>query len=99
MRSRYSAFALGREDYLLRTWHDSTRPGSLDLSSQPVAKWLGLRIVRCEAGGSVDGIGVVEFVARFKVGGRAGRLREVSRFRREAGQWFYVDGNNSDQSK
>jgi SEC-C motif-containing protein len=92
MRSRYSAFAFGHEDYLLRTWHTSTRPPALDLARTPAPKWLGLRIVRCEAGGPADDAGVVEFVARFKIGGKAGRLHEVSRFRREAGQWFYVDG-------
>jgi SEC-C motif-containing protein len=96
MRSRYSAFALGREDYLLLTWHDSTRPPVLDLARAPVPKWLGLSIVRCEAGGPTDDDGVVDFVARFKVGGKAERLHEVSRFRREAGQWFYVDGRSPD---
>lgn len=92
MRSRYSAFVMGREDYLLRTWHPSTRPSQLDLSNSPAPKWLGLEIIRCEDGGVEDDKGVVEFVARFKTGGRARRLHEVSRFARTSGQWFYVDG-------
>jgi SEC-C motif-containing protein len=31
-------------------------------------------------------------VARSKLGGRAQRLHETSRFVREDGRWFYVDG-------
>jgi len=96
MRSRYCAFVLAREDYLLRTWHATTRPPTLYLDRSPAPKWLGLRIVRSEAGGPDDDTGVVEFVARFKLGGKAERLHEVSRFVREAGQWFYVEGELRD---
>ncbi len=91
MRSRYSAYALGREDYLLETWHRSTRPASLALASQPLRKWLGLEVRRHEQIEPNDA--VVEFVARYKVDGRAHRLHEISRFVREAGQWFYTDGD------
>jgi SEC-C motif-containing protein len=91
MRSRYTAYALGDEAYLLRTWHASTRPSSLNLAAAPV-KWLGLRIVRTEAGGPDDRDGIVEFEARYKPPGRAERLREVSRFVNENGAWYYVDG-------
>jgi SEC-C motif-containing protein len=92
MRSRYSAYVLAREDYLLRTWHGSTRPAQLDLQNAAPVKWLGLKILRTEAGGGNDRTAVVEFVARYQVNGRAERLHEASRFEREAGQWFYVDG-------
>ena len=91
MRSRYIAYTLGREDYLLATWHHSTRPASLDLAAEPRSKWLGLEVKHHEQLDSDHA--VVEFVARYKVGGRAHRLREVSHFVREAGQWFYVDGD------
>jgi SEC-C motif-containing protein len=91
MRSRYAAYVLGREAYLLRTWHPTTRPTALDLESNKV-KWLGLEIVRTEAGGTHDPSGIVEFVARYKVGGKAERLHETSRFVREHRQWLYVDG-------
>lgn len=90
MRSRYTAYTLGREDYLLATWHHSTRPASLELEGEP-RKWLGLEVRRHEQPESDHA--VVEFVARYKVSGRAHRLHEISRFVREAGQWFYVDGN------
>jgi SEC-C motif domain protein len=92
MRSRYSAYVLAREDYLLRTWHASTRPAQLGLQRAGPVKWLGLTLLRSEAGGADDREGVVEFVARYQVNGRAERLQEVSRFVREAGQWLYVDG-------
>ena len=90
MRSRYAAYTLGREDYLLATWHYSTRPTSLDLVAEPRSKWLGLEVKRHEQ--PEPDHAMVEFVARCKVGGRAHRLHEISRFVREAGQWFYVDG-------
>lgn len=92
MRSRYSAYVLQREDYVLRTWHASTRPAQLGLQSAGPVKWLGLRILRSAAGDAPECEAVVEFVARYQVNGRAERLHEVSRFLREAGQWLYVDG-------
>ena len=90
MRSRYTAYTLGREDYLLATWCRRTRPASLELAREPRRKWLGLEVRRHELPGADKAM--VEFVARYKVGGRAHRLHEISRFVREAGQWFYVDG-------
>jgi SEC-C motif-containing protein len=93
MRSRYTAYTLENEDYLLATWHPSTRPDSLKLADGPHKKWLGLRVSRHEQTG--ENHSVVEFVARYKVGGRAHRLHEISRFVRESGRWFYVDGETS----
>jgi len=87
MRSRYSAYVLGLIDYLLATWHPSTAPGELEL--QPV-KWLGLEVRHAEASGDA---GVVEFVARCRNSlGRAERMQELSRFVREGGRWYYIDG-------
>ena len=88
MRSRYSAYALGLIDYLLATWHASTSPGELELS--PI-KWIELQVLHAVA--SADA-GVVEFVARYKVDGRAGRMHEISRFVLEEQRWFYVDGQS-----
>ncbi|MFA5825070.1 MAG: YchJ family metal-binding protein [Gallionellaceae bacterium] len=90
MRSRYTAYTLQREDYLLATWHSSTRPASLDLADDAATKWLGLEVKRHEQQDADHAI--VEFVARYKVNGRAHRLHEISRFVREEGRWFYVDG-------
>ena len=91
MRSRYTAYTRDREDYLLATWHHSTRPASLELANQPRNKWLGLEVKRHEQ--SAMDHAIVEFVARYKVNGRAYRLHEISRFVREDGSWFYVDGD------
>lgn len=89
MRSRYSAYALKLTDYLLATWHPETRPTTLDLATDN-EKWLGLQI-KSYTPESADSA-KVEFVARYKLAGRAYRLHEVSRFVRENGQWFYLDG-------
>ncbi len=91
MRSRYTAYTLQREDYLLSTWHSSTRPASLGLADDAATKWLGLEVKRHEQQDADHAS--VEFVARYKVNGRAHRLHEISRFVREEGRWFYVDGN------
>lgn len=96
MRSRYSAYVLGLIDYLLATWHPSSAPGDLDL---PPVKWLGLEVRRAEEDADA---GVVEFVARCRVNGRAQRLHEISRFVRMQGRLFYIDGqmledNNRDR--
>ena len=88
MRSRYSAFVLERADYLLATWHASARPATLDFA--PGAKWLGLDVRSHRLQGAAHA--EVEFVARLREAGRATRLHERSRFVRESGRWFYVDG-------
>jgi SEC-C motif-containing protein len=92
MCSRYSAYVLGLEDYLLATWHPTTRPAALDLASQsPAPTWLGLSVKEHRADGDRA---TVEFVARMRVGGgSARRQHELSRFLREGGRWFYVDGD------
>lgn len=89
MRSRYSAYVLKLQDYLLATWHPDTRPESLDLGADN-EKWLGLEIKKQRSDGTDSA--TVEFVARYKIGGRAYRLHEISRFVREDGRWLYVDG-------
>jgi SEC-C motif-containing protein len=89
MRSRYSAFVNGLPDYLLATWHASTRPATLE-PDPPGLRWLGLDL-RQHASQDADHA-TVEFVARSKLGGRAQRLHETSRFVRDEGRWFYVDG-------
>lgn len=90
MRSRYTAYTLNRLDYVRATWHPNTCPP--DLQPVPGLRWLGLRIKRVEAGGESDGTGVVEFVARSKLGGRAARLHETSSFERLDGRWVYCHG-------
>jgi SEC-C motif-containing protein len=91
MRSRFDAFRRGDAAWLLRTWHPSTRPQALDLSDNP--RWRGLQIVDTVAGGLHDDTGVVEFRATYLDEGMdVGVMEERSRFVREDGRWFYLDG-------
>ncbi|HZR36863.1 MAG TPA: YchJ family metal-binding protein [Nevskia sp.] len=89
MRSRYSAYVLENEPYLLATWHPATRPASAGLEAG--TRWLGLTVKDARALGPDEA--EVTFVARYRIGGNpAVRLEERSRFVREQGHWFYVDG-------
>ena len=90
MRSRYSAYSKGLPDYLLATWHPSTRPAELVLD--PRLRWYRLDIIDRSRGGMLDTEGTVEFRASFRIDAEAGSQHEVSSFVREGGQWFYVDG-------
>lgn len=90
MRSRYSAYVLGLEDYLLATWHPATRPAELELDATPSPQWLGLAIKSHTL--TDERHATVEFVARYKLNGRAFKLHESSRFERMDGRWLYVDG-------
>jgi SEC-C motif domain protein len=89
MRSRYSAYVLGLEEYLLNTWHPNTRPQALNLK-QDRTQWLGLEVKRFDPN---DEQAIVEFIARYKINGKAGKMQETSRFKRIATRWFYVDGD------
>ncbi len=92
MRSRYTAYVLGDEAYLLATWHPDTRPASLDLDQEPPVKWLGLTVKRHQNGG--DGTAQVEFVARWKGPGHAQRMHEISRFLQVDGRWYYLNAQS-----
>ena len=87
MRSRYTAYALRDAAYLLATWHPLTRPAAVEFA--PGQRWLGLTI-RAVAGTVQEGRGVVEFVARYKVAGRAHRHCERSEFVSAGGRWYYL---------
>jgi SEC-C motif domain protein len=88
MRSRYSAFALGEEVYLLESWHTSTRPARVDLDR--AQEWTGLEVLGHTGGGPFDAEGTVEFRAHYRIGRRTGVLHEHSHFTREGGAWRYV---------
>ncbi|HEX9174044.1 MAG TPA: YchJ family metal-binding protein [Telluria sp.] len=107
MRSRYTAYARREEAYLRATWHPSTRPTDALFVEEEKVQWLGLeiksslRLRKRQANlAETPDSDTVEFVARYKIGGRAHRLHEVSRFLREpdpacngALRWFYLDGS------
>jgi SEC-C motif domain protein len=95
MRSRYTAFALRNEDYLRATWWPGTLPEEAIVVEDDV-KWISLKIVGHAHASHADEA-TVEFIAAFKVGGRAHKLHEISNFVRQpdpAGtpRWYYVDG-------
>ena len=90
MRSRYSAFVLGLDDYLRQTWHANAQPPGGPLTDRGT-RWLGLDVLKHEIQDADHA--TVEFVARSRhQGGRASRLHEISRFVREGGRWYYLDG-------
>ena len=89
MRSRFSAFAVGDADYLLRTWHPSTRPATVDVDDG--TRWTRLEVLGTTGGGVLHREGTVEFRAHYIYGGRTAELHENSAFRRENGLWTYVD--------
>ncbi len=90
MRSRYSAYVHKLETYLRATWHPDTCPDELGLDAAPQPQWLGLQVKAAQV--LDDSRATVEFVARYKLNGRAFRLHEVSRFARVDTRWLYVDG-------
>jgi SEC-C motif-containing protein len=114
MRSRYCAYTLRNEAYLRATWHASTCPADTIVGDDDKLRWLGLEVKsksalrlrqrKAESGTETNSDSAnsdsVEFVARYKTGGRAHRLHELSRFVREpsggAMRWFYLDGSFPD---
>lgn len=90
MRSRYSAFAVRDEGYLLRTWHPRTRPPRVEFD--PALRWVGLDVEATTEGTAFHTTGTVTFRARYTDSGRPDSLHEKSRFERVDGAWVYVDG-------
>ena len=94
MRSRYSAFVKQDADYLVKTWHPSCQAATFrdDIQSGfSRTEWLGLTVFATEAGRTPDE-GFVSFVARFHENNKNGAIIERSRFLKENGQWYYIDG-------
>jgi SEC-C motif-containing protein len=90
MRSRFAAFRDADAEWLLASWHPSTRPSTVDLSSNP--RWRGLQIVEVVDGAEDDETGLVEFRATYVAApGDVRVLQERSRFIREDGRWYYLD--------
>ena len=92
MRSRYVAYSQQNNQYILDTWHSSTRPDIPNPAEDPNVQWIGLKILSTDMGGPNDSKGYVEFRARCRVKGEAGGIDEASEFIKEGDRWFYVDG-------
>ena len=89
MRARYSAFAVADERFLADTWHSSSRPAGPLVDA--TLTWTGLYVTGRSGGGLLEQDGTVEFTARYqRPDGTPGRLRENSRFVRDAGRWRYL---------
>lgn len=91
MRSRYTAFVVGDIGYLHATWHPGTRPSAVE--PEPGLRWTGLTIGAVTDGGPDATRGSVEFRARWRRGRESGVLHERSRFVRQSGRWWYLDGD------
>lgn len=92
MCSRYSAFSLGKIEYLVQTLHPdfskSDDRESLKLTIEQT-NWLGLKIIEHKAQARTA---TVEFVAYFAEN-PIGQMHELSRFVKQDGKWFYQDGD------
>jgi SEC-C motif-containing protein len=95
MRARYSAYATGNVDFIIKS-HDPERAKEVDRKNTETwskqSEWLGLEILSTEQGGPADETGVVEFVARYKLSGVKVEHRERALFRKCDNRWVFVDG-------
>lgn len=94
MRSRYTAFVLHKAEYLIQTWHPSCGAQAFRQQIEDgftATHWLGLTLFE-HAYGENGNEGFVSFVARFSEQGKNGAIIERSRFLKENGQWYYIDG-------
>jgi len=91
MRARYSAYSTDNLDFIRLSWHSATLPADIEPNESGFT-WQGLEIVDTQAGGKEDDEGEVEFIASYIMNGHAGTLHERSEFKRENGEWRYVDG-------
>ena len=87
MRSRFTAFVLKLEDYLLASWHISTRPAVLNLDD--ASDWISLNIL---SSGEEGATGYVHFKAIYRLNSGWGYLQEISEFLQENKQWYYLKG-------
>ena len=101
MRSRYSAYVLGKIEYLYTTTHPAFRRTDLKSGYQATCdstEWIGLKVLNTFQGLEKDKVGKVEFEATYLQEGRRAIHREKSRFKRHSGKWYYTDGEVSDMA-
>lgn len=96
MRSRFTAYRLQDEAYILETWHPDYRPQTLSLTGD--VQWTGLRVIRHQPGPGEDEARV-EFIASYLADGEPGQMHEISRFLRQDGRWYYLDGEQVESTQ
>ena len=96
MKSRYSAYALGKSDYIIRTTH----PDNADFS-EDIKTWKRSIDLFCQET-DFQNLEILEWIdgeeeafVTFKASLSSGVLMEKSRFLKVSGQWLYVDGEFS----
>ena len=97
MRSRFSAYALAKVDYLLATTaeakrNEENRQELLDYCHS--VRCVNLKVLKAQ-GGAGDEQGLVHFHASLQVNGKRHLHSEKSTFAREGGRWVYVDGETN----
>ena len=93
MRSRYSAFSLQLNDYLLSSWHPETRPQQLEVESNTL--WKRLEILSAN---NNESTGQVHFKATYYENNEWWVLEETSQFRFENDHWLYHSGDYQPQT-
>ncbi len=95
MRSRYTAYVVGKVEHLEYTLDDKGRE-SFDLEStrewSENTKWNELEVVSVERGGVDDDDGVVEFMARYEMDDQQLEHHERASFKKEDGRWAFIEG-------
>ena len=98
MRSRYTAFTLAENQYLMDSWAKETRPKGIHAEDDNI-QWLSLEIKACENGNIHDTDGTVQFTANFLSGGHLCKLHEKSNFIRKDKLWYYLDGETDSETE
>ena len=98
MRSRYTAFTLADNDYLMKSWAAETRPEEIN-SEDGSIQWLNLQVEECEKGNAEDETGFVTFTASFLSSGHLCKLHEKSSFIKEKDLWYYLDGETESRTQ
>lgn len=94
LRARYTAFAKGEIDFIMKTHHSKTsgevkREEIEDWSKN--SKWLGLKVVQTEAGQATDDKATIVFCAQYEAEGKKKDHWEKSLFEKENGDWKFLD--------
>lgn len=97
MRSRYTAYAVGDDAYVLSTWDEETRPAVLFEEGEARPKWILLRVTDAKPVAEGADTGEVTFTATARTSQGAMRLSERSLFQRKDGRWLYVRALEPDE--